>query len=185
MNFVVLFLRLTDTVHLDVAKLVSPFLFRPQNHTSKQHQKDQETELKTDTVSIGIADCGVWLFAPGNRFVANDLATFLVQGAFTVVVPSTTSSMALVEFRRSWGVAMANGKAGLWSTKPPWVVSLSNAGKRAYDALFSLWISPNENGLMSLISIWTCTCLKNTFGSRDKTHAFSNLNWETDAASFC
>ena len=97
---------------------------------------------------------------------------FLVQGAFTVVVPSTTSSMALVEFRRSWGVAMANGKAGLWSTKPPWVVSLSNAGKCAYDALFSLWMSPNENGLMFSISIWTCTCLKNTFGSRDRIHAY-------------
>ena len=97
---------------------------------------------------------------------------FLVQGAFTVVVPSTTSSMALVEFRRSWGVAMANGKAGLWSTKPPWVASLSNAGKCAYDALFSLWMSPNENGLMFSISIWTCTCLKNTFGSRDRIHAY-------------
>ena len=46
MNFVVLFLRLTDTVHLDIAKLVSPFLFGPQNHTSKQHQKDQEQSWK-------------------------------------------------------------------------------------------------------------------------------------------
>ena len=59
MNFVVSFLRLTDTVHLDIAKLVSPFLFRSQNHTSKHTKKDQETELKTDTVSIGIADCRV------------------------------------------------------------------------------------------------------------------------------
>ena len=52
MNFVVLFLRLTDTVHLDIAKLVSPFLFRSQNHTSKQHQKIKKQSWK-QTLSSG------------------------------------------------------------------------------------------------------------------------------------